>query len=40
MSINEAKLIEKLDYMHNNPVKAALVLSPSDYDWSSCREYV
>ena len=36
---NEAKLIEKLDYMHNNPVKAGLVVSPSDYDWSSYKEY-
>ena len=37
---NEEKLLEKLNYMHNNPVKAGLVLSPSDYEWSSYREYV
>lgn len=37
---NEEKLLEKLNYMHNNPVKAGLVLSPSDYEWSSCKEYV
>ncbi len=37
---NEEKLLEKLNYMHNNPVKAGLVLSASDYEWSSCKEYV
>lgn len=34
---NEGKLSEKLNYMHNNPVKAGLVLSPFDYEWSSYR---
>jgi putative transposase len=37
---SEEKLLEKLNYMHNNPVKAGLVLSPSDYEWSSYKEYV
>jgi hypothetical protein len=36
---NENKLLEKLNYMHNNPVKAGLTLSPADYRWSSYREY-
>lgn len=36
---NEEKLLEKLDYMHNNPVKAGLVQSPADYKWSSCKDY-
>jgi hypothetical protein len=36
---NEVKLLEKLDYIHSNPVRAGLVLSPSDYRWSSCKEY-
>jgi putative transposase len=36
---SEAKLSEKLNYMHNNPVKAGLVYSTSDYKWSSYLEY-
>jgi len=30
---------EKLDYIHNNPVKAGLVAVPEDYRWSSSRDY-
>lgn len=36
---SEKKLLEKLNYMHNNPVKAGLTLSPADYRWSSYRKY-
>jgi len=36
---NEEKLLEKLDYIHGNPVRAGLALSSRDYDWSSYREY-
>jgi putative transposase len=36
---SEEKLLEKLNYMHNNPVKAGLALSPAAYGWSSYREY-
>ena len=36
---SEEKLLEKLDYIHNNPVSAGLVLSPDDYEWSSYRLY-
>jgi len=36
---SEEKLLEKLNYMHNNPVKAGLVLSPCDYKWSSYKKY-
>jgi len=36
---SKEKLLEKLNYMHNNPVKAGLVLSPCDYKWSSYRKY-
>jgi putative transposase len=36
---SEEKLLEKLNYMHNNPVKAGLALSPAAYSWSSYREY-
>jgi putative transposase len=30
---------EKLDYMHDNPVKRGLVLKPEQWRWSSCRWY-
>ncbi len=36
---SDEKLLEKLDYIHNNPVSAGLVLSPHDYEWSSYKEY-
>ena len=35
----EAKRIEKLGYMHWNPVKRGLVDRPEDWPWSSCRYY-
>ena len=35
----EKKLQEKLNYMHNNPVKRGLVSSPGDWPWSSWRFY-
>ena len=37
---NEETLTEKLDYIHNNPVRAGLVTSPRDYTWSSYRFYI
>ncbi len=36
---SEEKLLEKLDYIHSNPVRAGFVLSPGDYKWSSYEEY-
>ena len=33
------KRIEKLRYMHENPVKAGLVLEPEQWEWSSFRSY-
>ena len=36
---SEAKRREKLNYMHNNPVKRRLVSSPGDWPWSSWRFY-
>ena len=36
----EHKRIEKLRYMHNNPVKRGLVLQPEQWRWSSFRSYV
>jgi putative transposase len=35
----EAKKIEKLRYMHRNPVKAGLVEEPDQWQWSSFRVY-
>jgi len=36
---SDEKLLEKLDYIHSNPVRAGFVLSPGDYKWSSYEEY-
>jgi len=32
-------IIEKLDYIHNNPVRAGIVENPEDYLYSSARNY-
>jgi putative transposase len=32
---SEKKRQEKLNYMHNNPVKRGLVSAPGDWPWSS-----
>jgi putative transposase len=37
---NEAMLRTKLEYIHNNPVKAGLVSSVGDYRFSSARNYI
>jgi len=34
------KKIEKLRYMHWNPVVRGLVTAPEDWPWSSCRYYL
>ena len=31
--------MEKLRYMHRNPVKRGLVAEPQQWDWSSYRHY-
>jgi len=36
---NEEKRVEKLRYMHRNPVKRGLVEKPEDWPWSSFRNY-
>lgn len=33
------KSAEKLQYMHENPVKRGLVVDPADWPWSSYRDY-
>ncbi len=39
--LNTNKLFEqKLNYIHNNPVKAGIVDKPEDYLYSSARDYV
>ena len=35
----ERKRIEKLRYMHRNPVKRGLVVQPEQWAWSSFRSY-
>lgn len=36
---SDDKRVEKLRYMHRNPVKAGVVKRPEDYEWSSFRAY-
>jgi len=36
---SEKKRIEKLKYMHGNPVKRGLVKDPKDWPWSSYTFY-
>jgi putative transposase len=36
---SQQKDAEKLDYMHNNPVKRGLVEAPELWRWSSFRSY-
>jgi hypothetical protein len=36
---SESKRLEKLQYMHGNPVKRRLVENPGDWPWSSWRFY-
>ena len=36
---SEKKRLEKLTYMHHNPVKRGLVKEPGDWPWSSWRFY-
>ena len=31
---------QKLNYIHNNPVKAGIVEKPEDYIYSSARSYI
>ena len=39
MVFSERKRVEKLRYMHRNPVKRGLVSSPEQWAWSSFRYY-
>jgi putative transposase len=37
---SELKRVEKLRYIHRNPVKRGLVQRPEDWAWSSFRQYL
>ena len=37
---SERKHIEKLRYIHRNPVKRGLVATPEDWQWSSFRHHL
>ncbi|MCM8779717.1 MAG: transposase [Candidatus Omnitrophica bacterium] len=37
--INPVEFVKKLEYMHNNPVKANIVSSPEEYPYSSYNHY-
>jgi putative transposase len=37
--VERAQRIEKLRYMHRNPVKRGLVAEPDQWRWSSFRSY-
>ena len=37
---SEAKRVEKLRYIHRNPVKRGLVERPEDWAWSSFQHYI
>ncbi len=36
---SEAELLEKINYIHNNPVKRGLVKTPGEWEWSSAGWY-
>ena len=36
---NYSQFVEKLRYIHRNPVKAGLCERPEDWEWSSFRHY-
>jgi putative transposase len=37
---NQGQIFQKLDYIHNNPLKAGLCKYPEQYEFSSARFYV
>lgn len=37
---NRKVFLQKLDYIHNNPVRAGLCLVPEDYKYSSASFYI
>jgi putative transposase len=39
-NVCERKFVEKLRYIHRNPVQRGLVVHPEDWAWSSFRHYL
>lgn len=39
VDLTHIDIMEKIDYIHNNPVRAGLVDYPEDYIYSSARDY-
>ncbi|MDF1543879.1 MAG: transposase [bacterium] len=37
--ISQVALRKSIDYIHNNPVKAGLVQSPDEWEWSSFKDW-
>ena len=37
---NIKALKEKIDYIHNNPVRAGLIREPVDWRWSSAKFWI
>ncbi|MDN3669535.1 hypothetical protein QWY93_09340 [Echinicola jeungdonensis] len=37
---NNIDVIQKINYIHNNPIKAGIVESPEHYVYSSARDYM
>ena len=37
MIVSESTFMQKINYIHENPVKAGLVATVEDYRWSSVR---
>jgi putative transposase len=35
----DAKIWDKIDYCHDNPIRRKLVVRPEDWEWSSYRDY-
>ena len=38
--LTHRKHVEKLKYIHRNPVQRGLIENPEDWPWSSCRRYL
>jgi putative transposase len=38
--MSDTMMLQKLEYLHNNPVKRGLVASPEHWRYSSAREWL
>ncbi|MFN3403308.1 MAG: hypothetical protein ACK40G_04380 [Cytophagaceae bacterium] len=39
VDLSNINIMQKIDYIHNNPVRAGLVNNPEEYVYSSARDY-